>query len=123
MPEVKGIEEPIKTGSAGTQLDKVLECLGSIGELLKGYESGKTAFNLSESDQRKWTDFNTALDEAGGVISTSFKKQLIKFKPQVEELTKAFANIAEAFLRKGGPAEVLIRGLEKGLRGLSAATK
>src|SRR5262249_37879913 len=108
--------------------DEVVQALlniepGELEQLLKGYESGKTAFNLSEADQRKWADFNTTLDEAGGVISTSFKRQLIKFKPQIEELTKAFAGIAEAFLRQGGPAEVLIRGLEKGLRGLSATIK
>jgi murein DD-endopeptidase MepM/ murein hydrolase activator NlpD len=108
--------------------DEVVQALvnmepGELEQLLKGYESGKTAFNLSEADQKKWTEFNTTLDEAGGVISTAFKRQLIKFKPQVEELTNLFAGVAEAFVRKGGPAEVLIRGLDKGLRHLSTTIK
>jgi len=38
MPEVKGMEEPIKSGSAGEQMDKCLKLLGSIGERLDSIE-------------------------------------------------------------------------------------
>ena len=35
MPEVKGMEEPIKSGTAGEQMDKCLKLLGSIGRTAK----------------------------------------------------------------------------------------
>src|SRR5262249_52523787 len=56
MPMNAGPEEPIKSSSAGTQLDKVLECLGSINERLDSIEAEDKKRDDAKRKSRKDDD-------------------------------------------------------------------
>jgi hypothetical protein len=53
MPEVKGMEEPIKSGTAGTPLDKVLECLDSINKRLDSIEEEDKKREKARKDAKR----------------------------------------------------------------------
>src|SRR5262249_32937254 len=56
MPEVKGMEEPIKSGSAGEQMDKCLKLLGSIGERLDSIEEEDKKRDDARRDKKRRHD-------------------------------------------------------------------
>jgi hypothetical protein len=74
---------------------------------------------VSDADQKQWTDFVAAMDRTGQNITTVFEQNLVKLTPGLDALSESFKNLLKESLKKGGPAEQWLGEVNTGLKWLA----